>query len=146
MAIKIGINGFRANRPQHHAGRNGQQGLRFRGRERHHGHEDAAHLLKYDSILGNLEATIEAGEGWISVDGDRFQVLSQKDPAQLPWKDLASSWSSKARASSPSGTMPPSTSPGAGKRVIITAPATAGATFVMGVNQAQYDAAKHVIV
>src|SRR6185436_10274186 len=47
-----------------------------------------AHLLKYDSILGNLKADISATGDSISVDGDTFKVLTQKDPAQLPWKDL----------------------------------------------------------
>src|ERR1700693_5955401 len=47
-----------------------------------------AHLLKYDSVLGNLHARIEAKSDTISVDGDEFKVLSMRDPAQLPWKTL----------------------------------------------------------
>ena len=47
-----------------------------------------AHLLKYDSILGNLDADISSKDDRISVGNDEFQVLSIKDPAQLPWKDL----------------------------------------------------------
>ena len=47
-----------------------------------------AHLLKYDSVLGNLHAHVEAKEDSIAVDGDEFKVLSLRDPAQLPWKDL----------------------------------------------------------
>ncbi len=47
-----------------------------------------AHLLKYDSVLGNLHGTVEAKADSISVDGDEFKVLSLRDPAQLPWKDL----------------------------------------------------------
>src|SRR4029079_5143027 len=47
-----------------------------------------AHLLKYDSILGNLKHAISAKGDPIAVEGDEFQVLSVKDPAQLPWKDL----------------------------------------------------------
>src|SRR5262245_48695106 len=47
-----------------------------------------AHLLKYDSVLGNIHAHVEAGGDGISVDGDAFKVLSMRDPAQLPWKDL----------------------------------------------------------
>jgi len=69
-----------------------------------------AHLLKYDSILGNLTATIESGEGWISVNGDKFQVLSQKDPAALPWKDLGVEVVFEGTAGSPSATTRPSTS------------------------------------
>src|SRR5438045_9676336 len=47
-----------------------------------------AHLLQYDSVLGNLHAKVEAKQDTISVDGDAFKVLSVRDPAQLPWKDL----------------------------------------------------------
>src|SRR6476469_3604598 len=47
-----------------------------------------AHLLKYDSILGNLQADIQSSGDRISVDRDEFQVLAIKDPAKLPWKDL----------------------------------------------------------
>src|SRR5229473_6864974 len=47
-----------------------------------------AHLLKYDSVLGNLHARVDAKTDAISVDGDEFKVLSLRDPAQLPWKDL----------------------------------------------------------
>jgi len=47
-----------------------------------------AHLLKYDSVLGNLHANVAASGDSISVDGDSFKVLSMRDPAQLPWKDL----------------------------------------------------------
>ena len=47
-----------------------------------------AHLLKYDSVLGNLKARVEAREDGISVDGDEFKVLSKRDPAELPWKAL----------------------------------------------------------
>src|SRR4026209_2911535 len=47
-----------------------------------------AHLFKYDSVLGNLHAKIESKGDSIVVDGDEFKVLSLRDPAQLPWKDL----------------------------------------------------------
>ena len=47
-----------------------------------------AHLFKYDSVLGNLDADVKAAGEGITVNGDEFKVLSVKDPAQLPWKDL----------------------------------------------------------
>src|SRR3954464_9727007 len=47
-----------------------------------------AHLLKYDSVLGNLHARVESKDDSIAVDGDEFKVLAVRDPAQLPWKDL----------------------------------------------------------
>src|SRR5256885_2116643 len=88
MSIKVGINGF---------GRIGRNIMRAAM-----AHKDVdivavndltdaatlAHLLKYDSILGNLHATITASGDRISVDDREFRVLAIKDPAQLPWKDL----------------------------------------------------------
>jgi glyceraldehyde 3-phosphate dehydrogenase len=88
MAIRVGINGFGR------IGRNivraamGNRDIDFVAVNDITDTRTLAHLLKYDSILGNLDATIVAGEGSISVNGDTFKVLSQKDPAQLPWRDL----------------------------------------------------------
>src|SRR5436190_5562438 len=89
MSIKVGINGF---------GRIGRN--IFRAAMAHKDIDivavndltDAAtlaHLLKYDSILGNLQADIKASGNTITVDNDTFEVLAVKDPAQLPWKPLA---------------------------------------------------------
>jgi glyceraldehyde 3-phosphate dehydrogenase len=147
MAIKVGINGF---------GRIGRNIMRAAL-----SHKDIdfvavnditdtktlAHLLKYDSILGNLTATIEAGEGWISVNGDKFQVLSQKDPSLLPWKDLGVEivFEGTGKFTKRDDAMK-HVAAGA-KRVIITAPATSpDATLVMGVNHELYDPSKHVII
>ena len=88
MAIKVGINGF---------GRIGRNIMR--ASMAHDGIDivavndltdsaTLAHLLKYDSILGNLNADITASGDSITVDGDSFKVLAQKDPSALPWKDL----------------------------------------------------------
>ena len=88
MATKVGINGFGR------IGRNimraalGSKDLDFVAVNDLTNAATLAHLLKYDSILGNLHGTITAQGDKISVDGDEFQVLSVKDPAQLPWKDL----------------------------------------------------------
>src|SRR6267378_828430 len=78
MAVKVGINGF---------GRIGRN-IDFVAVNDLTSAHTLAHLLKYDSVLGNLKAKVEAREDSISVDGDEFKVLSMKDPAQLPWKDL----------------------------------------------------------
>ncbi|MCL4813986.1 MAG: type I glyceraldehyde-3-phosphate dehydrogenase [Vicinamibacteraceae bacterium] len=147
MAIKVGINGF---------GRIGRNIMRAAL-----GHKDfdfvavnditdtktLAHLLKYDSILGNLDATIEAGDGWISVNGDKFQVLSQKDPAQLPWKDLGVDLVFESTGKFTKRDDAAKHIAGGAKRVMITAPATApDGTFVMGVNHDQYDPATHQVI
>jgi len=147
MAIKIGINGF---------GRIGRNIMRAAMGNREFDFvavnditdtKTLAHLLKYDSILGNLAAPIEAGEGWISVNGDTFQVLSQKDPAQLPWKDLGVEIVVEATGRFTKREDAAKHVAAGARRVIITAPATSpDATFVMGVNNDQYDPAKHVIV
>jgi glyceraldehyde 3-phosphate dehydrogenase len=106
-----------------------------------------AHLLKYDSILGNLDAAIEAGDGWIAVNGDKFQVLSQKDPAQLPWKDLGVDVVFEGTGKFTKRDDAAKHIAAGAKRVVITAPATGpDAMLVMGVNHEIYDPAKHVII
>ena len=88
MAVRVGINGFGR------IGRNimraalGDKNIDFVAVNDLTSAHTLAHLLKYDSVLGNLHARVEAKEDSISVDGDEFKVLSMRDPAQLPWKDL----------------------------------------------------------
>src|SRR5215213_6578859 len=88
MAVKVGINGF---------GRIGRNIMRAALKSKDidfvavndlTNAATLAHLLKYDSVLGNLSADVKASSDGIIVDGDEFKVLSIKDPAQLPWKDL----------------------------------------------------------
>src|SRR5438552_18669173 len=88
MATKVGINGFGR------IGRNimraalGSSDIDFVAVNDLTSAATLAHLLKYDSILGNLKSNIKADVDQITVDGKSFKVLSLKDPAQLPWKDL----------------------------------------------------------
>jgi glyceraldehyde 3-phosphate dehydrogenase len=147
MAIKVGINGFgRIGRNIMRAAM-GSKDIDFVAVNDITDTRTLAHLLKYDSILGNLEAPIEAGEGWISVSGDKFQVLSQKDPAQLPWKDLGVEIVFESTGKFTKRDDAAKHLAAGARRVIITAPATGpDATFVMGVNHEQYDPAKHQIV
>jgi glyceraldehyde 3-phosphate dehydrogenase len=147
MAIKVGINGF---------GRIGRNIMRAAM-----AYDDIdivavndltdagtlAHLLKYDSILGNLRAAIAATGDTITVDGDKFQVLAQKDPGALPWKDLGVDvvFESTGRFTDREAAAKHITA--GAKRVVITAPAKKpDATFVMGVNHEAYDPAKHHII
>jgi glyceraldehyde 3-phosphate dehydrogenase len=147
MAIKVGINGF---------GRIGRNILRAAL-----GHDDIdfvavnditnadtlAHLLKYDSVLGNLKADVKAGEGSISVDGDAFKVLSVKDPAELPWKALGVDvvFESTGKFTKREDTAK-HLAAGA-KKVIVTAPAKGpDVSLVIGVNDGVYDAARHHII
>jgi glyceraldehyde 3-phosphate dehydrogenase len=147
MAIKVGINGFGR------IGRNimraalGRADLDFVAVNDITDTRTLAHLLKYDSILGNIDATVEAGEGWISVNGDKFQVLSQKDPAQLPWKDLGVEVVFESTGRFTKRDDAAKHIAGGARKVIITAPATApDGTFVMGVNHETYDPARHHVV
>ena len=147
MAIKVGINGFGR------IGRNimrsalGSKDIDFVAVNDLTNAATLAHLLKYDSVLGNLHSEIKATADGITVDGDEFKVLSVKDPAQLPWKDLGVDvvfegtgiFTSRDGASK-------HLSAGA-KKVIITAPAKGpDVTIVLGVNEDKYDPAKHHII
>src|SRR3989304_3984148 len=88
MAVRVGINGFGR------IGRNimraalGDRSIDFVAGNDITKASALAHLLKYDSVLGNLGAKVEARNDAIFVDGEEFKVLSVRDPAQLPWKDL----------------------------------------------------------
>ncbi len=88
MPVRVGINGFGR------IGRNimraalGDRTIDFVAVNDLTSAKTLAHLLKYDSVLGNLHAKVDATQDAISVDGDEFKVLSVRDPAQLPWKDL----------------------------------------------------------
>jgi glyceraldehyde 3-phosphate dehydrogenase len=147
MAIKVGINGFgRIGRNIMRAAM-GNKAIDFVAVNDITDTKTLAHLLKYDSILGNLDAAIEAGDGWISVNGDKFQVISQKDPAQLPWKDLGVDVVFEGTGKFTKRDDAAKHIAAGAKRVIITAPATSpDGSFVMGVNHELYDPAKHVIV
>src|SRR6201990_3343009 len=88
MAIKVGINGFGR------IGRNvlrtclGDSEIDFVAVNDITDTQTLAHLLKYDSVLGNLEEEIKATENGISVGGDEFRVFSEKDPALIPWESV----------------------------------------------------------
>jgi glyceraldehyde 3-phosphate dehydrogenase (phosphorylating) len=147
MAVRVGINGFGR------IGRNimraalGDRSIDFVAVNDLTNAKTLAHLLKYDSVLGNLHARVEAGADTISVDGDSFKVLSTKDPAQLPWKDLGIDvvFESTGLFTSRDGAAK-HVAAGA-RKVVITAPAKGqDITVVLGVNDDTYDPAKHHII
>jgi len=147
MAIRVGINGF---------GRIGRNILRAALHDKDldfvavNDITDAAtlaHLLKYDSILGNLPDEVKAEGDTLHVAGRRVKVLAVKDPAQLPWKDLGVEYvvestglftdADKAKAHLAAGA----------RKVIISAPAKGeDLTIVMGVNDDKYDSKKHAVI
>jgi glyceraldehyde 3-phosphate dehydrogenase len=106
-----------------------------------------AHLLKYDSVLGNLHASVTAAEDAISVDGDTFKVLSVKDPAQLPWKDLGVDVVFESTGLFTNRDAAAKHLSAGAKKVVITAPAKGpDITMVLGVNEDRYDPGKHQII
>jgi glyceraldehyde 3-phosphate dehydrogenase len=147
MAIKVGINGF---------GRIGRNIMRAAMDDSSidivavNDLTDArtlAHLLKYDSILGNLKAHITASGDKITVGRDEFQVLSIKDPAQLPWKSLGVDVVFESTGIFTNRDGAAKHLAAGAKKVVITAPAKGpDLTVVLGVNEDKYDPAKHHII
>ncbi|MGE3274374.1 MAG: type I glyceraldehyde-3-phosphate dehydrogenase [Vicinamibacterales bacterium] len=147
MAIKVGINGFGR------IGRNimraalGNPDIDFVAVNDLTSAATLAHLLKYDSVLGNLSETISADENSITVGKDRFQVLSVKDPAELPWKDLGVDIVFESTGRFTKRDDAAKHLAAGAKKVIITAPATnPDVTLVLGVNDEAYDASRHHII
>ena len=147
MAVKVGINGCGR------IGRNimraalGSKDIDFVAVNDLTNAATLAHLLKYDSVLGNLKARIEVQGDGISVDGDQFKVLSLRDPAQLPWKDLGVDIVIESTGLFTDRDSAAKHLTAGARRVMITAPAKKpDITIVMGVNHDKYDSAKHQIV
>jgi glyceraldehyde 3-phosphate dehydrogenase len=147
MAIKVGINGFgRIGRNIMRAAM-GDSNLDFVAVNDLTNAETLAHLLKYDSILGNLNADIAAKGDRISVNKDEFQVLSVKDPAQLPWKDLGVDVVFESTGLFTNRDDAAKHLAAGAKKVIITAPAKKpDFSVVLGVNAEKYEPAKHQII
>src|SRR5438477_438178 len=147
MSVKVGINGFGR------IGRNimraalGDTDIDFVAVNDLTSAKTLAHLLKYDSVLGNLHASVEAKQDAIAVDGDDFKVLSVRDPAQLPWKDLGVDIVFESTGLFTERDAAAKHIAAGAKKVVITAPAKSpDLTVVLGVNDEQYDPAKHHII
>src|SRR5436190_1309215 len=106
-----------------------------------------AHLLKYDSVLGPLDATVEAGDGFIRVDGREIKFVSEKDPAQLPWSDLGVDVAIESTGLFTDRDSAQKHLEAGARKVVISAPATdPDLTVVLGVNDREYDPEQHHIV
>jgi len=147
MAIKVGINGFgRIGRNIMRAAM-GDADLDFVAVNDLTNAETLAHLLKYDSILGNLKADINATGDRISVNKEEFQVLSIKDPAQLPWKDLGVDVVFECTGLFTDRDSAAKHIAAGARKVIITAPAKKpDLTVVLGVNGDTYEPGTHHII
>ena len=147
MSVKVGINGFGR------IGRNvfrsalGNKDIEFVAVNDLTTPATLAHLLKYDSILGNLKNDIAYGDDFISVDGKKIKVFAERDPSKLDWASVGAQivvestgfFTDAAKAKAHLGTTV--------KKVIISAPATnEDITIVLGVKDDKYDAAKHNVI
>jgi glyceraldehyde 3-phosphate dehydrogenase len=147
MAVKVGINGFgRIGRNVFRAAL-GNPDIEFVAVNDLTSPAILAHLLKHDSILGNLKNDIVAGEDFISVDGKKIKVFAERDPAKLDWASTGAEivvestghFTDATKAKAHLGTTV--------KKVIISAPATnEDVTLVLGVNDSKYDASKHNVI
>ena len=147
MSVRVGINGFGR------IGRNimraalGDKDIDFVAVNDLTNAATLAHLLKYDSLLGNLDAKVAATADGISVDGDEFKVLSLKDPAELPWKALGVDVVFEGTGRFTNRDDAARHLAAGAKKVIITAPAKKpDISIVLGVNDEKYDAASHHII
>ena len=147
MAVRVGINGFGR------IGRNimraalGDRNIDFVAVNDLTNAATLAHLLKYDSVLGNLDAKIEASGDGITVNGDAFKVLSARNPADLPWKDLGVDVVFEGTGLFTKRDDATKHLAAGAKKVIITAPATKpDFSVVMGVNDEHYNPATHHII
>jgi glyceraldehyde 3-phosphate dehydrogenase len=147
MAIKVGINGF---------GRIGRNVLRTSLKDPNlefvavndlTDPKTLAHLLKYDSILGNLPNQISAGPDSITIDGKTIKVFKERDPGALPWESVGAQVVIESTGHFTDANDAKKHLRGPVKKVIISAPAkNEDITIVLGVNQEKYDGAKHNII
>lgn len=155
MTIRVGINGFGR------IGRNFFRAALADALTARHNSDDIeivavndltdpatlAHLLRYDSILGKLDAEVKASADEISVGGRSFKVLAERDPAKLPWGDLGADIVIESTGIFTDATKAKAHVDAGAKKVIISAPAkNEDITVVMGVNHTDYDPAKHTII
>src|ERR1700680_3059546 len=147
MAIKIGINGFgRIGRNVLRASLN-DPNLEFVAVNDLTDPKTLAHLLKYDSILGNLKQKISAGADSITIEDRTIKVFAEKDPAKLPWESVDAQVVIESTGRFTDASDAKKHMRGPVKKVIISAPAkNEDVTLVLGVNHDKYDAGKHHII
>ena len=147
MAVKVGINGFGR------IGRNvfrsalGNPDIEIVAVNDLTSPATLAHLLKYDSILGNLHNEISSGDDFISVDGKKLTVFAERDPAKLDWSSTGAQIVIESTGHFTDATKAKAHLQGTVKKVIISAPASnEDLTIVLGVNDEKYDAKAHNVI
>ncbi|HEV2272667.1 MAG TPA: type I glyceraldehyde-3-phosphate dehydrogenase [Acidobacteriaceae bacterium] len=147
MAVKVGINGFgRIGRNVFRASL-GNPDIEIVAVNDLTSPSTLAHLLKYDSILGNLPNTITSDNDSISVDGKKFKVFAERDPAKLDWSSVGAQIVIESTGHFTDAAKAKAHLQGTVKKVIISAPATnEDLTIVLGVNEGKYDPARHNVI
>ena len=147
MAVKVGINGFgRIGRNIYRAAMD-DAGVDIVAVNDITDPRTLAHLLKYDSVLGNLDATVQSKEDSIQVDGHSIRVFKVRDPAELDWKSVGAEIVVESTGLFTKGPLAAKHLRDTVKKVIISAPATdPDHTLVLGVNDNTYDPGKHHVV
>jgi glyceraldehyde 3-phosphate dehydrogenase len=148
LSVKIGINGFgRIGRNYFRAALAKGSDLEIVAVNDLTDNKALAHLLKYDSITGRLDATVELEGDNIIVNGKPIKVLAERDPANLGWGDLGVDIVIESTGRFTKAADARKHIEAGAKKVLISAPATdEDATFVMGVNEHDYDPANHHII
>ena len=148
MSVKVAINGFgRIGRNVFRAAHDSGADLDIVAINDLVDTETLAHLLKYDSILGRLDAEVSAGEGSITVDDKEIKVLAERDPADLPWGDLGIDVVLESTGFFTKRDDAAKHLSAGAKKVIISAPATdPDVTVALGVNFDDYDPENHNII
>ena len=147
MAIKVGINGFGRIGRNFYRVCQGDNDIQVVGVNDLTDPKTLAHLLKYDSVLGNLDADVLATDDGLSVDGTSIKVYSEPDPARIDWPGLEVDLVLESTGFFAKGEAARKHMRGSVKKVIISAPAKGeDITICVGVNDDKYDASKHHII
>ena len=148
MAIKVGINGFgRIGRQVVRAAKERGVAIDFVAVNDLTDTKTLAHLFRYDSVHGAFDGTVTYDDNSITINGDKVRIFKEKDPANLPWKDLGVDIVLESTGKFTNADDAKKHIAGGAKKVIISAPAkNEDLTIVLGVNHEKYDNAKHHIV
>jgi len=148
MSVRVAINGFgRIGRNVLRAAKRDNADIDFVAVNDLAGADTLAHLLQYDSVHGRYEGDVRVEDGVLSVDSDSIQVLSERDPANLPWGELAVDVVIESTGFFRQRDQASKHLQAGAKKVIISAPAgDPDVTVCLGVNQDDYDSAAHDII
>src|SRR5918995_4250231 len=148
MSIRVGINGFgRIGRNFFRAARERNADIEIVGVNDITDNATLAHLLRYDSVHRRYPGTVDVGDEGIIVDGDEITIISERDPANLPWKDLGADVVVESTGLFTKREQAAKHLEAGARKVLISAPAkNEDITIVLGANQDSYDPAQHHVI